>query len=181
MENFFEILRKRRSVRAFASRPVESEQRDLLLEAALRAPSSRGRTPWEFIVVEDPATLRKLAEAKPHGAGFLANAPLAIVVAADPAQCDVWIEDASIAAILIQLAATSLGLGSCWAQIRLREHDASGRPASDCLVEWLNLPPGSQVVSVIGIGYPAEDKPGHPRDELKWHKLHAERFGSRLG
>ena len=53
----------------------------------------------------------------------LKNAPLAIVVCGDPAKCDVWIEDCSIASILLHLAATDLGLGSCWIQLRLREFD----------------------------------------------------------
>jgi len=180
MTAFFDILQKRRSTRVFEPRKVESEKQSLLLEAALRAPSSRGRNPWEFIVVEEPALLQQLGKAKLHGSAFLASAPLAVVVAADPARCDVWIEDVSIAAILIQLAATALDLGSCWVQIRLREHDSAGRSANDYLVDLLGLPEGYQVGSIIGIGYPGEEKAGHDRAELGWKKLHRERFGRAL-
>jgi len=180
MQSYFELLQKRRSIRVFAPRQVERAKRDLLLEAGLRAPSSRGRMPWEFVVVEDPELLQELGAAKQHGSAFLASAPLAIVVAADPDKCDVWVEDVSIAAIMIQLAATALELGSCWTQIRLRDHNAQGRSANDFLVELLGLPGNYQVGSIVGVGYPGEEKPGHPRDSLGWDKLHAGKFGVQM-
>ena len=111
-----DLLRTRRSIRRFKDQPVEQEKLDLLLEAALRAPTSRGNTPWNFIVVTDRQRLARLAAAKVHGSGFLGNAPLAIVVCADPAKSDVWVEDAAIAATFIHLQATDLGLGRCWAR-----------------------------------------------------------------
>jgi nitroreductase len=177
---FLNLLQQRRSIRIYDSRFVEEEKLELLLEAALRAPSSRGRNPWEFIVVQDSELLQQLGKAKQHGSAFLASAPLAIVIVADPAKCDVWIEDVSIAAILIQLAATSLGLGSCWTQIRLRQHDITGRSANDYLAALLHLPDGYLVGSIIGIGYPGESKTGHVRDDLGWTKLHANHFGNPL-
>lgn len=180
MNSLMQVLQERRSIRKFSAEPVSANQRQQLLEAALRAPSSRGRNPWEFVVVQEPALLEQLGTAKLSGSAFLAGAPLAIAIAADPQQCDVWIEDSAIAATLIQLTATSLGLGSCWAQIRLREHQAGGQSANDFLVDLLGLPQGYQVPMVIGIGHPAEEKPGHQRSELQWSKLHAERFGTPL-
>jgi len=110
-----ELLRKRRSIRKFLPEKVTPEHIDIIIEAALRAPSSRGINPWEFILVDDPEKLSKLATSKQHGSEFLENAPLAIVVCADSTKSDVWVEDCSIAAIIIQLTAWSLGLGSCWA------------------------------------------------------------------
>ena len=121
---FIDLLRARRSIRRFQDRPVEQEKIDILIEAMLRSPSSRGLSPWEFVVVTEKETLVRLSQAKSYGSSFLKNAPLAIVVCADPKKCDVWVEDCSIASILLHLAATDLGLGSCWIQIRLREHDA---------------------------------------------------------
>ncbi len=170
-----ELLRKRRSVRRFSERLVEEEKVELLLEALLRSPSSKARNPWEFIVVTDPQQLANLAAAKPKGGTFVAQAPLAIVICADPEKCDVWIEDCSVAAIILQLAAQDLGLGSCWSQIRRRNH-ADGNPASDYLGKLLNLPDRYQVEAVIGIGYPAEDKPGHSKDKLPYEKIHREQF-----
>lgn len=171
-----DLVRMRRSIRRFESRPVEPEKVALLTEAALRAPSSRGRNPWEFVVVTDPAKLGLLSQAKQHGAEFLAGAPLAIVVAADPDRCDVWIEDCAIAAIILQLTAVSLGLGSCWAQIRLRLH-ADGRPAESHVREALGLPDNLAVDCIIGIGYPGEIKAGHPRRSLLSDKIHLGKFG----
>jgi nitroreductase len=86
-----DLLRKRRSVRRFEERPVEEDTIDLLIESVLRAPSSRSLNPWEFVVVRDREMLTRLAQAKPHGAAFLKDAPLAFVVCADPARCDVCV------------------------------------------------------------------------------------------
>ena len=173
-----EILRKRRSIRKFEPRAVEQEKVEILIEALLRAPSSRGLNPWEFVVVTDPAVLQSLARAKPHGAEFLARAPLAFVIAADPQRCDVWTEDCAIAAITLQLAAVSLGLGSCWAQIRLRPH-GNGGTAEAFVREQVGLPEEMAVDCIIGIGYPDEVKPAHPHSTLPFNKIHRERFGGK--
>jgi nitroreductase len=172
-----ELLHKRRSIRRFQPRPVEAEKVDQLIEAMLRAPSSRGRNPWEFVVVTETDKLQALSHAKPHGAEFLAGVPLAIVIAADPERCDVWIEDCAIAAIILQLSAVALGLGSCWAQIRLRPH-GDGRSAEAYVREVVGLPPQLVVDCIIGIGYPAESKRGHARGTLPFHQVHYQRFGA---
>ena len=66
-----DLLRQRRSIRNFTPEKIAPDTIDALMEAALRAPSSRGINPWEFIMVDDPGLLGNLAQAKPHGAGFL--------------------------------------------------------------------------------------------------------------
>ena len=109
---------------------------------------------WQFVVVKDKSRIAQLSQAKSHGAAFLKNAPLAIVVCADTSKSDVWVEDASIAAIIIHLTAADLGLGSCWAQIRLRSRD-DGSSASDYISNILDLPKHIQVQAIIGIGHPA--------------------------
>lgn len=170
-----ELLRKRRSIRQFTGQVVEPEKVELLIEAALRTPTSRGRTPWEFIVIDDPELMKALCKAKQHGSAFLAGAPFAIVVAADASKSDVWTEDCSIAAMVIQLAAEDLGLGSCWIQIRLRPHDEE-RAADDYIKDLLDLPTSHVVECVVGIGYPAEEKSGHSIDSLPFHQVHHNRF-----
>lgn len=172
-----DILRSRRSIRRFLPRPVEPGKIQSLVEAALRAPSSRGLNPWEFIVVTEPSRLQALAAAKQHGSAFLAGAPLAIVVAADPERSDVWVEDCAIAAILIQTTAVSLGLGSCWAQIRLRPH-GDGRDAQAYVREILGIPGHLVIDCIIGIGYPGEEKAGHPAGSLPSDKVHREAYGN---
>jgi nitroreductase len=171
------LLQSRRSIRTFEKRPVEPEKIEILTEALLRAPSSRGLNPWEFVVVDDPDRLRQLGEAKAHAA-LIADAPLAVVVAADPQRCDVWIEDCAIAAILLQMTAHSLGLGSCWVQIRLRRH-GDGRSSEDYVKELLQIPADRRILAVVAIGYPAEQPPGHPRQALPWGKVHRNGYGAR--
>jgi len=172
---FEDLIRKRRSIRRFLDQPVEPEKINMLMEAALRAPSSRSLNPWEFVVVDDRPLLEKLAACKPHGAGFLGQAPLGVVVCADPARCDVWVEDCSIAVTFIQLMATALDLGSCWIQVRKRAH-ASGCPARDDIARHLDLPDRLEVEAMIAIGYPAQPKTGHARDTLLFERVHQNRF-----
>ncbi len=173
---FIELLRKRRSIRQFKDRPVEKEKVDILIEAGLRSPSSRSLDPWEFVIVTEAEKIAQLAKAKPHGSEFLKKAPLLVVVCADPGKSDVWIEDTAIASLLLHLTAADLGLGSCWVQIRLREHN-SQHSAQEYVAELIGLKPGLMVEAIIAIGYPAEEKPGHDKSSLAGNKLHFEHYG----
>ena len=173
---FLSLVKNRRSIRKYQNKPVESEKIDLLVEALLRAPTSMGKNSWEFVVVDDSALLQKLSSAKPHGATFLKNAALGIVVCGNPQITDVWVEDASIASIYIHLTATSLELGSCWIQIRERKYDDS-LTAEDYIAEVLNLPEHIRVESIIAIGYPDEHKSAHPKESLPYDKVSFNRYG----
>jgi len=173
---FLSLVQKRRSIRRYLDKPVEPEKVDRLIEAALRAPSSRGFNPWNFVVVTDSVLLEKLSKAKPHGASFLKDASLGIAVCADPEKCDVWIEDASIASIYIHLAAESMDLGSCWIQIRKRMHDQT-KTAEQYIRELLNIPENFNVESMIAIGYPAETKSPHSKEDLQYEKVHYNLYG----
>ena len=175
---FIDLLRSRRSIRRFTEQPVAREQLNLLVEAAVRSFSSKGINPWEFVVIQDRSTIEGLAAAKTHGSTFLRHAPLAIAVCADPAKSDVWVEDAAIAAAILHLQAADLGLGSCWVQIRRREHDAA-TSAQDYVAGLLGLPPGMMVLAIVGIGHPMETKAGHPREALPFAQVSRERFGRR--
>jgi nitroreductase len=172
------LLQKRRSIRKFQDKKVEPEKIDALIEAALRSPSGNARYPWEFVVVTDQEVLKKLSQAKEHGSGFLGAAPLAIVVCADPGKQDVWIEDAAIASIIIHLAAASLGLGGCWIQIRERKRQG-GQSSESFIAEALGLPENLRVLSMVAVGYPAEERPGHSKDELLYAKVHRNRYGKK--
>lgn len=112
-----DILRGRRSIRRYKDREIEAEKIEWLMEAALRSPSSRGINSWRFLFVTDKATLAELSKAKESGSSFLKRASMGVVVCAAQGESDVWVEDCSIAAIILQLAGCSLGLGSCWIQI----------------------------------------------------------------
>ncbi len=173
---FLSLIERRRSIRKFQDKGVEPQKVEILIESALRSPSSMGRNPWEFIVVSDRECLMRLSKAKPHGAGFLKDAPLGIVVCADPAKCDVWIEDASIASIFMLLAAESIGLGGCWIQIRKRMHD-DRRTAKAYISELLDIPENLEIEAIVALGYPDEKKPAHREEDLLYEKVHYERYG----
>lgn len=172
-----QLLEKRRSTRKFSDKPVEKEKVDALLEAALRSPSSKGSSPWHFIVIQDAGIIGKLAESKVHGSAFMKGAPLAIVVCADPEKSDVWIEDAAIASLIIHLASIDLDLGSCWVQIRTRPHDQS--TASETYVkELLGISDNIHVEAMVAIGYPETGKPAHGRDSLLYDRIYYNHFGN---
>jgi len=174
---FLPLIQNRRSIRKYQDKAVEAETIDLLVEALLRAPTSMGKNSWDFVVVTDPGLLEQLSRAKPHGAAFLKNAPLGIVVCGDPQISDVWIENSSIASIYTHLAAASLDLGSCWIQIRERPHDDS-RSAEAYIADMLNLPAHLRVLSIIAIGYPDESKAPHPRDALAYDRVSLNSHGT---
>jgi nitroreductase len=173
---FISLIQKRRSIRKFLEKRVEAEKIDLLMEAALRAPSSRGFNPWEFILVTEKNLLERLSRAKSYGSAHLKNAPLGIVVCADPDKSDVWIEDSSVATTFIHLAAESLGLGSCWLQIRERMHDDT-KTAEEYISEVLNIPKKLKVLSMVAIGYSDEKKPPHGKEELQYEKMNLDVYG----
>ena len=172
---FYDLLRSRRSIRKFQNREVEKEKTDIILKSALLAPSSRAIRPWEFIAVTDRALLKKLSACKEHGSEFLAGAPLGIVVIANPEACDVWVEDASIASIIIQLSAQSLNLSSCWIQVRERFHSGAVK-AEDYIKEVLKIPEKYSIECIVAIGYPAEKKNAYTDNELRYDKVHINRF-----
>jgi nitroreductase len=173
---FLSLIQKRRSIRKYLKEPIEPEKVAVLIEAALRAPSSKGVYPWEFIIVNKPDLLKKLAPSKQYGSAFLKDAALAIVICADVKRSDVWIEDVSISATYIQLAAQSLDLGSCWIQIRERMHDGT-QTAEKFVRDVLEIPEHLKIDSLIAIGYPDGNPPGHEKGELQYGKVFYNRYG----
>ncbi|MCW0482684.1 nitroreductase family protein [Gaoshiqia sediminis] len=171
-----ELIRNRRSIRKFSPQAIEPEKITLLEEAVLRSPSSKNSNAWEFVFVDRPELISELAACKPHGSRFLEGAPLAVVVLADESKSDVWVEDCSIASILLQLTAQSLGLGSCWVQIRNRAHSDT-LSAEAYVQELLGIPPNLRVLSIIAVGYAAQVRAGKPAAELQWDKISRNVFG----
>lgn len=171
METFHDLLKRRRSIRKYTDQPLSPDEVKMILEAALMSPAGKRRNPWQFIAVEDKETLARLAHAKEHGAGPIEGAALAIVVVCDSTVADTWIEDGSIASILIQLQCEALGLGSCWIQMhkRFTEH---GQSAEDAVREILDIPYTMEVLSVISIGHKAEERKPFDEEKLQWEKVH---------
>jgi Nitroreductase len=175
MTSFFELLKTRRSIRKYLPKAVEPEKIKQITNAVLMSPASKRSNPWEFIVIENSDTLKKLANSRPHGSQLLANSPLGIVVVADTTKSDVWMEDASIASIIIQLQAQDLGLGSCWVQVYGRQLDENTSTES-YIRDLLAIPSHFAVLSIISIGYPDEERKPYDENKLPIHKIHDETF-----
>lgn len=171
MESFSQLIKLRRSMRQYTGEELTQEQVVALMRAALMAPSSKRSNPWQFIVVDDKELLRKLSLCKAQASQFIADAALAIVVAADPLASDVWIEDGAIAATYLQLQAEDLDLGSCWVQVRER-FTASGQSSNDYVHEVFSLPLPLQVLCIIAIGHKGMQRKPFNEDNLQWEKVH---------
>ena len=175
MKDFASLIKDRRSTRKFTSQLLNPTQVEKILRAALMAPASKRKNPWQFVVVEDKEMLQKLAACKPHGEAFLEKCALAVVVLGNVMESDVWIEDTSIASIFMQLQAEDLGLGSCWCQIRNRQYDEDV-DAAQYVRNLLDIPYQLEVLSIIGFGY--KDQVNKPFDEskLQWEKIHLGKY-----
>jgi nitroreductase len=153
--DFWEVIRRRHSVRTFDPRAeVSQEVTTKILQAAIEAPSAGNRQPWHFIVVREPALRRGLAEAA-YGQEFVAEAPVVIAVCADPNRSaarygsrgsDLYcLQDTAAATEHILLAATDLGLGGCWV----------GAFNESAAARVLGLPSHLRPVALIPIGRPS--------------------------
>jgi nitroreductase len=170
-----DLLRTRKSIRKYERKSIDEKSLATLKEALLRCPSSRGINPWTFIFVDNPELLLGLSRSKQAGSDFLKGAALGIVVCGDATKSDVWMEDCSIASIVAHFVAHSLGLGSCWIQIRNRPCSA-GKTAEDHVRELLNLPEHLKVESIVSVGYPAEARTGVPFEGLDYGKIKYNRY-----
>ena len=132
------------------------------------------KKPVELIVVEDRETLGALKRCKNYGTNGLDTAPCAVAVIADSRLSDVWVEDAAIAAALMQLEAESLGLGSVWIQLRNRQ--SSSGSSEDDVKRVLNIPENYGVLAILAIGYKYEAKAPYDENTLDFSKIHRGRY-----
>ena len=154
--DFLEVIEKRHSVRKFTDEPVGRELLDAIIDIARTAPSSKNCHSSAFMVIEDRDTLQAVSEMRDRGSAFLKDAPAAIVVMGDRSKTDIWVENASISATFIQLAATALDLGSCWIHVRDRmrsKDDPSKGTAEDYLKDLLGIREEYGVLCVVAIGH----------------------------
>lgn len=165
----------RRSIRKYSDVKVEKEKIQLIMENTLFSPTSKNRRPWEFVVVQDKERIEAISRVREMGSAFLKGASCVILVIGDPTASEVWIEDTSIAAYAIQIAAHEQGLGTCWVQIRLRGHHGE-ISASEYLKTKFCIPEHLEVACAIGIGYPDEEKPPHELTDELLLKVHYEGY-----
>jgi nitroreductase len=180
----FEAVHARRAVRKYRPDPVPETEIKKILDAANQAPSAMNRQQWEFIVVTKTETIRELGvsfgavieeltrnlpASSGHGslsreefirfAETYGGAPVAIVVLTDRADTEDFrranLESASAAMENLLLAATALGLGTCWMTGPLRDEKALRR--------ILSIPDTKELVAVTPLGYPAGIPPAPAR------------------
>lgn len=167
---FMDVLLKRRSTRKFSDEKITKDELDKILKAGLLAPSSMNRKPVNFLVVERKETLSQLAKSKDHGAELIAGADKAIVVIADTMVADTWCEDSSIALTYLHLAATDLGIGSCWVQIHLREKD--GVDAEEIVRDIVKIDNHYRIVGIMALGHSDDIPDPHTIDDIDKGKIH---------
>jgi nitroreductase len=160
-----EALRTRRSVRKFKSRAVPRDLIETLIDAGRLAATARNVQPWEFIVVTDAATRKKLAEISDYGK-FISESPVCIVVFCKNTKY--FLEDGSAATQNILVAATALGLGSCWVA-------GDKKPYARKIADLLNVPSDCVLISLIAVGYSVE-APSLPSKRSVKEVLHWEKF-----
>jgi nitroreductase len=167
-----EIIHQRKSVRNFTGKPVTQEQLDILLKAAMAAPSAVNCQPWEFIVVSERKTLDTLADVLPY-AKMLFQAAVAIIVCGVPSKShkqmvEYAVINSALASENILLAAEALGLGAIW---------TAAYPYPDRMNSVravLHIPLDIIPLNVIPIGHPTgEDK---PKNKFIPNKIHSEKW-----
>jgi len=164
--DFWQVIEERRSIRSYeSSRDVSPSLVNKILQAAVRAPSAGNRQPWHFVVVRKGEVRQALAY-RAAGQGFIAQAPVVIVVCADGERSAArygergrrlyCLQDTAAAIAYLLLAATALGLGACWIGA-FDEGEAA---------EILDLPSQLRPVAMIPIGFPEELPSPRPRRGL---------------
>jgi nitroreductase len=155
---FFDVIERRHSVRKFTDKPLTQEQIDALISVANSAPSSRNSKSTAFLIIEDRDTLEALSQMREYGSSLIKGAQAAFVLLGDPSKTDLWVDNCAICATMIQLAATNLGLGSCWVHINGRTRaklDDSQGYAEDYVRELLGVKDEMRIYNAIALGYEA--------------------------
>jgi nitroreductase len=165
---FIELARKRYSVRSYKAEPVEDDKLRLVLEAARLAPTAANRQAFRLIVI-----LTKNGESellRIYNRPWFVQAPVVISICAIPNEA--WVRsdgknysdvDAAIVMDHLVLAATDLGLGTCWI--------AAFDPVA--AREVLRIPEQVNPIAFTPLGYPADHSPAKKRknlDDLVQHK-----------
>ncbi len=153
--DFWEVVKQRKSYRNFSPQPVEQDKILKVLEAARLAPSWQNRQCWRFVVVQNKEKIRKIGQLNPFTLNinfFLQKVPVIIIACANPKDSgsrdgkDYYLVDTAIAMEHLVLAATDLGLATCWI----------GAFDEKMIKDALEIPDEIRVVALTPLGYPAE-------------------------
>lgn len=154
MKSFLDLAKARRSVRNYRPELLPQELIEQVLEAARWAPSGMNMQPWEFIVVTDEELRRQVGR---HAVFYgmrsqqVHEGAVLIVVCGHQRRGPFVRDDCIFAGANLLLAATDLGLSTCWV----------GGFREDPIKQILNIPDGISIVGLVTLGY-AEDEPTTP-------------------
>lgn len=165
-----EAILKRRSIRQFTKQPIAKDDLTTLLRAAMMAPTARNCQEWEFVLVRDKNTFKKIMHVHPY-AKMLEQADCALIVCGNTQREHApgyWMADCGAATQNILLAATSLGIGSVWLGVYPNEERMHG------LAQILGLPEYVKPLNIIALGYPNEQK--EDVDRFDPDKIHIEKW-----
>ena len=170
-----ENIMTRTSIRQYKNQPVEQEKIDIMLKAAMAAPTAVNLQPWHFIVIDDKNTIDQLSGRQPT------NAPLLIAICGDTDKTtmpdgkgklpDFWVQDVSAATENLLLAAHALGLGAVWTGV----YPVMERTAE--VANVLNCPLNIVPLAVVRVGYP--DEAPAPKDKFKEENISYNKFGGK--
>ena len=170
-----ETIMTRTSIRQYKDQPVEQEKIDIMLKAAMAAPTALNLQPWHFIVIDDKKTIDMLSGRQPT------NAPLLIAVCGDTDKTvmpdgkgklpDFWVQDVSAAIENLLLAAHAQGLGAVWTGV----YPIMERTAE--VANVLNCPSNIIPVAVVRVGYP--DESPQPKNKFKEENISYNKFGGK--
>ena len=170
-----ENIMTRTSIRQYKDQPVEQEKIDIMLKAAMAAPTAVNLQPWHFIVITDKEIMSQLAGPRPT------NAPLMIAMCGDTDKTsmpggrgklpDFWVQDVSAATENLLLAAHALGLGAVWTGAYPDMNRVAG------IAKLLNCPENIVPLAVVRIGYP--DESPAPKDKFKEENISYNTFGGK--
>jgi nitroreductase len=169
-----EIIRRRRSVRSYLNKDVEREKLNEVLKAAMFSPTARNLRPWEFVLITDHETKKKLSIATPY-ASFAEGAPVVLVICYDVNRGRRFKEDCSLCAENIYLEAVNQGLGTCFVQIADGTEADVGNP-EDYVRKVLSIPEHFRVQCLLPMGYPEKFPAPHRDEEFEEGKIHYEKF-----
>jgi nitroreductase len=154
----------RHSSRQFNGKPVSKDALEKIVDAGRLAPTARNEQPWDFIVVTQPEQLKQLADFTDYGK-FIAQAGACIAVVSKDTKY--YLEDGCAATAAMFVAASSLGIASCWVA-------GDKKPYAGRMVQFLGAPAGYKLVSLVVLGYeddtPARAKKRALKDVLHWEQ-----------
>jgi nitroreductase len=158
------LLKRRRSIRAYKPEPVPREIIEDIIDCARLAPTAMNEQPWDFIAITERVSLARIPPMLGH-AEFISNAAFAVLVLASDTMYG--LEDCCAATENLLIAAQAYGLGTCWVA-------GSKQAYAPRVAAAFGAPANRQLVAIISFGYPAEAPKVEKRplvEVLHWEKF----------